>query len=189
LTAEDIYHQCTDKQRIIIVGGECDLIASLVVHVLQFHKRKFDFVLNGRAPSITKESPVVIIEGVSQPAEYKHHIVVFGNSASDSELDLFESLADATPKGGTLIYPKFHPRLEKIGLKERTDVQAIGYNTYKHEIAEGATVLITSKNERIPVSLTGDGELQAVSASKELLKKIGISSGQFYEAIRSYRQA
>jgi UDP-N-acetylmuramate: L-alanyl-gamma-D-glutamyl-meso-diaminopimelate ligase len=187
LTATDIYNQCIDKQRIIIVGGGCDLIASIVVHVLRFHHRKFDFVLNGQAPSIQSESPLIIIEGATQLTDYKHHIIVFGISASSVVLPLFEALADATPKGGTLIYPQFHADLSRIGSKERSDVQSIGYRTYRHEFVEGKTVLITSTNERMPVNLSGDKDLQAISSAKELLKKIGISSSQFYKAIGEYR--
>jgi UDP-N-acetylmuramate: L-alanyl-gamma-D-glutamyl-meso-diaminopimelate ligase len=189
LTASELYTQCTDKQRVLITGGGSKLIAALVCHVLTFNHRKFDTSLNGNAPSVSADAPVVIIESDLNLFDYKHHILVLGNSASDDILDELEGLANATPKGGTLIYPKNNSALNKTGSKERTDVQSLAYEVYKHDKAEGKTILISSTKERIPVELSGDDQLACVSAAKELLKKIGISSGQFYRAISTYKSA
>jgi UDP-N-acetylmuramate: L-alanyl-gamma-D-glutamyl-meso-diaminopimelate ligase len=187
LTGTEIYQQAIDKQRILIVGGGNDLITSLIVHTLRFRNRKFDAVVSGEPISMQKDAHLVIFDNGPQPLDYKHHIVVFGYNASTDELPELEVLANATPKGGTIIYPKDHEALNKIGSRERTDVQAIPYQVYKSEIAEGKTVLISSTKERIPVELNGDVELRCVSAAKELLKKIGISSGDFYRAISAYK--
>jgi UDP-N-acetylmuramate: L-alanyl-gamma-D-glutamyl-meso-diaminopimelate ligase len=187
LTGTEIYQQSTDKQRILVVGGGSNLIASLITHTLQFHHRKFDFVVIGKPASIQKETSVIISNNLTQPIGYKHHILIIGNVASGEELADFEQLADATPKGGTIIYPKTHALLNKIGSKERTDIQSIAYEVYKHEEAEGKTVLISSTKEKFQVELQGDLDLQCVSAAKELLKKIGITSGNFYKAISEYK--
>jgi len=187
LTGTEIYQQSIDKQRILVVGGGSNLIASLILHTLHFHHRKFDFVVAGKPASIQKDAHVIITENVIQPIQYKHHILIIGNSASSEEFDGLEQLADATPKGGTIIYPKANSILNKIGSKDRTDIQSIAYEVYKHEEAEGKTVLISSTKEKFPVELNGDLDLQCVSAGKELLKKIGITSGNFYEAITEYK--
>jgi UDP-N-acetylmuramate: L-alanyl-gamma-D-glutamyl-meso-diaminopimelate ligase len=187
LTSTEIYQQSIDKQRILIVGGGSNLISSIIEHTLKFHNRKFDYIISGRPASVQTDSPVIIIENVPQPIDYKHHIVILGNSASTEELIELQILADATPKGGTIIYPKTHVGLNKIGSKERPDVQAIAYEDYKHEEVEGKTILISSTKERIPVELNGDLDLQCASAAKELLKKIGISSGNFYKAISAFK--
>lgn len=187
MTSTEIYQQSIDKQRIIVIGGGSGLIASLIVHTLRLHNRRFDYVNGGKAESLQKDSPIIINVNEIQPVEYKHHILVFGNNASDSELALFERLANATPKSGTIIYPKANSILTKICKQERMDVQAIPYEVYNHEVADGKTLLITSTSERFPIQLHGNQELQCVSAAKEVLKKIGISSGQFYKAISHYK--
>lgn len=189
MNGAEIYQQAIDKQRILIVGGGNDLITSMIVHTLRFCKRKFDVVISGKIEEIHKDSHLIIFDNGSQPLDYKHHIVVFGNSTSNENITELAALADATPKGGTIIYPKSNSELNKIGSKERTDVQAIPYEVYKSELMDGKTVLISSTKEKIPVELTGDLELQCVSAAKELLKKIGISSGNFYKAISVFRPA
>ena len=187
MTGVEIYDQSIDKQRILVIGGGSDLITSIIDHTLKLRNRKFDLVISGNPVALQDDSPLIIFDNGPQPIDYKHHIVVFGNSASSEDLSEMEALADATPKGGTIIYPKSHPELNKIGSKERPDVQSLPYHLYKHEIVEGKTVLISSTKERVPIELNGDLDLQCVSAAKELLKKIGISSGNFYKAISEYK--
>jgi UDP-N-acetylmuramate: L-alanyl-gamma-D-glutamyl-meso-diaminopimelate ligase len=187
LTGTEIYQQSIDKQRIVVAGRGSNLITSIIVHILRFHNRKFDYIAAGNQVSVQKNSPIIIIDNGHQPIDYKHHIVILGNSTSSEDLTELELLADATPKGGTIIYPKTHSALNKIGSKERTDVQSVGYEDYKHDLVEGKTVLISSTKERFPIELSGDLDLLCVSAAKELLKKIGISSGNFYKAITAYK--
>ena len=187
MTSTEIYVQSIDKQRILVVGGGANLITSIIEHTLKFYHRKFDYIISGKPASVQTDSPIIVIENGPQPIDYKHHIIILGNSASVEELIALQTLADATPKGGTIIYPKTHAGLNKIGSKERPDVQAIAYEVYKHEEVEGNTVLISSTKERIPVELSGDLDLQCASAAKELLKKIGISSSNFYRAISAYK--
>jgi len=189
LTAESIYQQSLDKQRIVIVGEGSGLITSLVIQTLTFFNRKFDFVLPDKPPSFDTDAPIILIHATDQLLDYKHHIVVLTNLGSGDSASAFEQLAEATPKGGTLLYPELTETLKKIGIKERTDVQAIGYSRYKHELKEGKTLLISSKGERFPVAVSGDKNLEYISAAKELLKKIGITSGQFYKAISTYLPA
>lgn len=189
MTASDIYQQCLDKQRIIFVGEGSGLIIRMVQHVLKFHNRKFDSILPGQLPVIQADSPLIIIEAIDQLLDYKHHIVVFSDVGSSDDLKLFEQLASATPKGGTLLYPDLNAALKSIYSKERTDVQSIPYTRYKHELKDGKVALISSTGERFPLNFGGDKNLEYVGAAKELVKKIGISSGQFYKAISTYLPA
>jgi UDP-N-acetylmuramate: L-alanyl-gamma-D-glutamyl-meso-diaminopimelate ligase len=186
LTAATIYQQCLDKQRIILVGEGSDSIVDLVSHVLKFHHRRFDLVSAGQPPVLSSTSPIILIQATDQLLDYKHHIAILSEAGSDEDVKLFEKLADATPKGGTLIYPEFQPALKQIGSKERTDVQAIAYTKIKHEGKEGETLLVSSTGEKFPVALRTDRQLTYASATKELLRKIGISSGQFYRGISTY---
>jgi UDP-N-acetylmuramate: L-alanyl-gamma-D-glutamyl-meso-diaminopimelate ligase len=186
LTAANIYQQSLDKQRIVIVGEGNDLITSMITHVLKSYDRRFDLVSVGHPALISNTSPIIIIQATDQLIDYKHHIAILSEAGSESDLKLFEQLADETPKGGTLIYPEFHPALKQIGSKERTDVQTIAYTKFKHEGKEGETLLISSTGERVPVALHTDRQLTYASAAKELLKKVGISSGQFYRSISTY---
>ena len=186
LKASDIYDQSLDKQRIIITGAQSSLIASMVLHVLTFNKRKFDFSIDNETSSLSTDAPLVIIEAKPQLLDYKPHIAILSNPESNSQLAEFEQVADAMPKGGTILYPESNPALKRIASKERTDVQLITYNVFEHNKKNGEIQLKSSKGEQFPVSLSTDTQLECANAAQEVLKKIGISSGQFYKAIGTY---
>jgi UDP-N-acetylmuramate: L-alanyl-gamma-D-glutamyl-meso-diaminopimelate ligase len=184
LTAGDIYQQCIDKQRVVVTGKGSRIIALLIVHVLKYHNRKFDYILENQESVIHKDSPTIIIQGPTLSLDYNHHIGVI--SAPGSDLDQLDKFADATPKGGTLIYAENDPKIKIIGSKERTDIQGIPYISFKHEEQNGKTFLVSGSNEKIPVRISGALFLECASAAKEVLKKLGITSGQFYKAVGDF---
>ncbi len=211
---EFIYNQSIDKQRIVICGSHGKTtITALIIHVLSFHHRKFDFVLgarqNGMENSVKlSDAPIIIIEGdeylssaldrTAKFLKYKHHIAVISGIAWDhanvfpTKTDYnkqFELLADETPKCGTLIYNTEDQLVETIGKIERPDVQAIPYKTHDHVLENGVVYLTNSGKDRTPIQLFGKHNLQNISAAKEVLKKIGITNDQFYEALPSFKGA
>lgn len=183
--ADSIYQQSIDKQRIIITGAQRGLIASLARHILAANNRKFDWYSAGQ-PAQTGDAPVILIEAEDQLLDYHPHILILSEVGSN-QLPELEKVANALSKGGVIIYPEDNRELKALATRERTDIQAIPYNTYKHELKNGATILITSTNEKFPIALKTAMELKCISATREVLKKIGISSGQFYRAVSTFQ--
>jgi UDP-N-acetylmuramate: L-alanyl-gamma-D-glutamyl-meso-diaminopimelate ligase len=211
---EFIYNRSINKQRIVICGSHGKTtITALLIHVLSFFNRKFDYVIGAQQEGMENtvkltDAPIILIEGdeyLSSPLDptakflkYHHHMAIISGIAWDhanvfpTSADYeqqFELLADASPKCGTIIYNSDDKVVEKIAKKERADVQAIGYTTHDHVIENGVVYLIGSGKERTPIQLFGKHNLQNISAAKELLKKIGISNDQFYEALPSFKGA
>lgn len=211
---EFIYNQSLDKQRIVIGGSHGKTtITAIVIHVLSFHKRKFDYVIGAAQDGLDNtvklsDAPIIIIEGDEYPCspldltakflKYQHHMAVLSGIAWDHAnvfptkeqyTKQFELLADSTPKGGTLVYNSEDPYTETIGKIERADVQAIPYKTHDHIVENGIVYLTGGEGARTPIQIFGKHNLQNISAAKELLKKIGITSSQFYQALPSFKGA
>jgi UDP-N-acetylmuramate: L-alanyl-gamma-D-glutamyl-meso-diaminopimelate ligase len=184
--AASIYQQSIDKQRIIITGAQSGLIANLARHVLVTNQRKHDFYKAGEPAHTLTDAPVLLIEANDQLADYHHHILLLSEASTD-QLNYLEKIADATPKGGIIMFPEGNKELKALATRERADVQAIAYTTYKHERQNNKTILITSTNEKFPIALNTETELKCISGARELLKKIGISSGQFYRAVSTFQ--
>lgn len=208
-----IYEQSCDKQRIVIAGSHGKTtITALVIHVLNYFNRKFDYVIGAKVKGFEtmvklSDAPVIIIEGdeylssaldpVPKFLKYQHHIGLISGISWDhanvfpTEEDYvkqFDLFCDQTPKGGILIYCEQDPLAVMIGKKERNDVQAISYRGHPHAI-EGGKSFITNGKERFPVQLFGSHNFMNISGAKELLKKIGITPEQFFEAIQSFEGA
>lgn len=210
---EFIYQYSIDKQRIVIAGSHGKTtITGIVVHVLNYFKRSFDYVIGARIKGIENNvrlsnAPIIIIEGdeylcsaldrTPKFLRYQHHIGVISGVAWDHAnvfpteeeyLKQFDLFADQTPKSGILIFCESDTMVGIVGNKQRTDVVSVGYKAHSHLAENGKEYLINGK-ERVPIQIFGTHNLQNISAAKELLKRIGISNEQFYQAISSFEGA
>jgi UDP-N-acetylmuramate: L-alanyl-gamma-D-glutamyl-meso-diaminopimelate ligase len=180
MTPQALYQKNLDKQRIVIVGEERHQLVKMIAVVLQQCNRKVDFFSEGKLTE-QASSPAIIIEADENLTGYHHHMGVLTPTSSMNMAEVMQ-FADTTPKGGTLIYPEENAQLKSLLGKERADVQVIPYKILSHQIKDGSVFLVSSANEKFPIKLKGNQNLVLLSVAKELLKKIGISSGQFYKA-------
>jgi UDP-N-acetylmuramate: L-alanyl-gamma-D-glutamyl-meso-diaminopimelate ligase len=208
-----IYENSRDKQRIVIAGSHGKTtITAIIIHVLNYYKRKFDYVIGARIRGIENtvklsNAPIIVIEGDEYLAsaldptpkflKYQHHIGLISGIAWDHAnvfpteeeyVRQFDLFADETPKGGILIYCEQDPMAMIIGKKERTDVLSVPYKSHPHTLDSGQFYLTDHKQE-IPVRIFGSHNFQNLNGAKEVLKKVGISPEQFYRAISSFEGA
>ncbi len=209
-----IFEQSRDKQRIVIAGSHGKTtITAIIIHVLNYHKRKFDYVIGARVKGIENavklsDAPLIIIEGDEYLAsavdatpkflKYRHHIGLISGIAWDHAnvfpneeeyVRQFDLFADQTPKGGILIYCEPDSMALMIGKKERVDVIEIAYNTHPHTSDNTGQFFLTDGKEKVAVKIFGNHNFQNIAGAKEVLKRIGITNQQFYEAIGSFEGA
>lgn len=190
---EFIYEFARDKQRLVVVGssGRAE-IASVIIHVLKSINRQVDYVLSDeRQDSMhLSDAPLIVIDGsesrssavyhTPQFIRYKHHIGVMAEVVYDPEgvlsendfIRQFDLFADGTPKGGILIYWEQDKIASVISNKERADVLYVPYKEHP--------------KDKLPGAFANKKSLLNISAAFEALKKVGVSSEQFYKALVSY---
>lgn len=212
---EFVFQQSLQKQRVVIAGSHGKTtITSIIMHVLQYHHRVFDYLVGAQVDGfdtmvrLTPDAPVIIIEGdeyASSPLDtrakflhYHPHIALISGIAWDHVniyptwdlyVDQFELLAEAMPKAGILVFDESDDMLDIIGQKERTDITEIPYLAHPHEIRQGQTFLITKRGESIPVLLFGDHNMKNIAGAMTVLDRIGITEDQFYQAIPTFKGA
>ena len=208
-----IYENSRDKQRVVIAGSHGKTtITSIILHVLSHAKREFDYVIGAKIDALPgrvqlTDAPVIIIEGdeyLSSPIDrspkilkYHHHVGLISGIAwdhynvfktEDDYVRQFDLFADASPKAGVLIYCEEDDMATVIGRKERPDVTRIEYHTHPHYVKDGQTYLKTGQGD-VPVQLFGAHNMQNISGSLEVCKRLGMIEDQFYAAIGSFRGA
>jgi UDP-N-acetylmuramate: L-alanyl-gamma-D-glutamyl-meso-diaminopimelate ligase len=209
-----IFANALDKQRVVIAGSHGKTtITAIIIHVLNYFNRKFDYVIGAKVPGIEytvrlSDAPVIIIEGdeylssaldpVPKFLRYQHHIGLISGIAWDhanvfpTEEDYvkqFDLFADQTPKGGILIYCEQDSMALMIGKKERPDVQEISYKSHPHAADNNNQFFLNDGKDRVPIRIFGSHNFQNISGAKEVLKKIGITNEQFFEAISTFEGA
>ncbi|WP_139921071.1 UDP-N-acetylmuramate--L-alanine ligase [Hymenobacter sp. DG01] len=212
---EFIYEASRDKQRVVIGGSHGKTsITSLILHVLRYHGRKFDYAVGAQLEGfdlmvqLTEDAPIIIIEGdeyLSSPIDrrpkfhlYQHHIGVISGISWDhinvfptEEIyrEQFKIFAEMTPKAGVLIYDQNDEQVQLVTVPSNPDVTYIGYGPHEHVIRDGKTYLITKKDDEVPVKVFGEHNLRNISAAKEVCKQLGIKGKDFYEALGSFKGA
>jgi UDP-N-acetylmuramate: L-alanyl-gamma-D-glutamyl-meso-diaminopimelate ligase len=211
---EFIYEHSKDKQRVVIAGSHGKTtITAIIIHVLTYFNRKFDYVIGARVRGIENtvklsDAPIIIIEGDEYLAsaldptpkflKYQHHIGLISGIAWDhanvfpSEEEYvkqFDLFADQTPKGGIIVYCEQDSMALIIGKKERSDVSEIAYKSHSHTSDNNGHFFLTEGKDKYPIKLFGSHNYQNISGAKEVLKKIGITNEEFFKAISSFQGA
>lgn len=192
-------------------------ITAIILHVLKYHNRNVDYWIGEpidgfettvqlSADSQSPTSPLIIIEAdeyASSPIDsrpkflhYQPHIALISGIAWDHVVtyptwevyvDLFESLAEAMPKAGILIFDESDDMLDVIGQKERDDITKLPYIAHPSEIKTGQAWLITKQGKRIPIQIFGEHNMKNIAGAMAVCDRIGVPEDLFYEAIPSFK--
>jgi len=194
-----------DKQRIVFAGADgAHTMAAIVAHVLDHHHRAYDLMKDDQLVRSHHDASVVLIiapdradaDGQSAFLKYDHHFGVItgiqfrgqaGFSSEDEYIRQYDQFADATPKGGLLAFCEQDPIASVLCNKERADVLYVPYKSHAHIEENEINYLITSNKDRLRINLESKHQWQWVGGAKEVLKKIGITSEQFYQSIPGFR--
>lgn len=212
---EYIFEQSEDKQRVVIAGSHGKTtITSMVLHVLNFHKRVFNYLVGAQIEGfenmvkLSDEAPVIVIEGdeyFTSPLDktpkfmhYQPHVALISGIAWDhfnvfptweSYVKQFELLADSIPKAGAIIFDQTDDMLDVIGRKERADVVSVPYQVHPYKIENGKTLLTTTEHGDVPVLVFGEHNMKNISGAWAVCERLGITDDEFYAAIQTFKGA
>ena len=217
---EFIFEKSRQKQRVVIAGSHGKTtITSMILHVLKYHQRKFDYLVGAQLEgfetmvSLTDDTsadaaPIIVIEGdeyASSPIDrrpkflhYQPQMALISGIAWDhvniyptyeEYVDQFELLADQMPKSGVLIFDETDNMLDVIAAKERHDVQKVPYEAHPHLIRNGQTYLTTATGDEVPLQVFGLHNMKNIAGALAICDRLGITDDQFYAAIQTFTGA
>lgn len=209
---EYIHEQTKDKLRVVIGGSHGKTtITSMILHVLNFYQRDFDYLVGAQLEGfdtmvkVTEEAPLIIIEGdeyLASPIDrrpkfhlYKANIAVISGIAWDhinvfptfeNYIHQFDVFINTIEPNGKLIYCETDPVLGDVVTKSDAEIEKIPYAIPAHEIKEGVTYLLP---EETPLNVFGDHNLMNLAAAKLVCSQLGITAGDFHTAITTFKGA
>ncbi len=211
---EFIYSQSLHKQRVVIAGSHGKTsITSMILHVLKFHNRKFDYMVGARIEGFDtmaklSDAPVIVIEGdeyLSSPIDrqpkflhYHPHVMLMSGIAWDhinvypdfnDYVHQFELLADDLPKAGSFIYDETDELVNKIGSVEREGIKRFPYQALPNRVRDGKTFLLLPNKQELEIEVFGEHNLKNLNGARLVLSQIGIEDEEFYAAIPSFKGA
>ncbi|MCA0363501.1 MAG: Mur ligase domain-containing protein [Bacteroidetes bacterium] len=211
---EYIYEQSKNKQRIVIAGSHGKTsITSIILHVLAYHKRNFDYLVGAQIEGfdlmvkLTEDAPVIVIEGdeyLSSAIEMKSKFLFYHPDITlisgvawdhfnvfptfESYVKAFEDLIDGMEKTGVLVYDKTDAILKEVCEKDKVDLIRFPYEKHPYKVVNGKVFLQTSNGE-VPLLIFGEHNMKNLQGAQIIMRQIGITDEMFYEAIKSFKGA
>jgi UDP-N-acetylmuramate: L-alanyl-gamma-D-glutamyl-meso-diaminopimelate ligase len=212
---EYIYEQSKAKKRIVIGGSHGKTtITSMILHVLNFYKKDFDYLVGAQIAGFDNmvrlsDAPIIVIEGdeyLASPIDrrpkfhlYKAHIGVISGVAWDhiNVFPTFESykyqfdlFIDTIEENGKLIFCEEDEVLKDLVYKHQFNrkIDLIPYQTPAFKIKTGQTFLDTPIMG-VPLSVFGRHNLMNLNAARLACKEAGIDTQDFYQAISTFEGA
>ncbi len=156
---------------------------------------------------LTKEAKIAVIEGdeyLSSPIDrrpkfhlYKPNIAILSGIAWDhinvfptfeNYVEQFKIFVDLIEQNGSIAYCELDEQVKKVSESTRADIKRFSYAVPANKIVNGTTFLLTNQGE-IPLLVFGDHNLMNINGARLVCNQVGISDGQFYEAIQSFKGA
>ncbi|SIN77196.1 UDP-N-acetylmuramate--L-alanine ligase [Algoriphagus halophilus] len=210
---EFIFNQSKEKKRVVIAGSHGKTsITSIILHVLKDQKVDFDYLVGAQIEGFNlmvrlSDAPIIIIEGdeyLTSPLDrtpkffhYKHDIVLVSGIAWDhfnvfpdfgEYKDQFSQLMEKTPESGELIYCDSDLLVKEAAEKVEIKSLKTPYKAHPATIEGGKTFLKT-ENDLIPIQIFGEHNLQNLQGAMNICLSLGLSKGQFYTSIQSFKGA
>lgn len=208
---EYLYEQTKNKTRVVIAGSHGKTtITAMILHVLKYHNKNFDYLagaaLEGFETSLklSDDAPVAIFEGDEYLASaldrrpkfllYKPGIALISGVAWDhinvfptyrSYVEQFENFVKELPDNGSLIYCDEDEEVRKLASFAVSGVKMYPYNILPNTVKDGVTYL----QDGTRLEVFGKHNLLNMGGARQVCLLLGISEGEFAEAISSFKGA
>ena len=211
---EYIYEQTKDKTRVVIGGSHGKTsITSMILHVLNKLGINHNYMVGAQLEGfecmvkLSEDAKIAVLEGdeyLSSPIDrrpkfhlYHPNIALISGIAWDhinvfptfeNYVEQFQIFVDKIEPNGTIVYYEGDKNVKKVATNARKDVTQTPYNTPKYTIENGTTSLLF-ENEKYPLLIFGEHNLQNLNGAMQVCKALGIKSEDFLQAIQSFKGA
>ena len=212
---EFLYEQSKNKNRIVIGGSHGKTtITSMILHVLQFHDIKSDYMVGAQLEGfevmvqLSDDAPHIVLEGdeyLSSPIDrrpkfhlYKPNIALISGIAWDhinvfptfeNYLEQFRIFIEKIENYGKLVYCEADEVVKELCKNNtRKDICHLPYNLPDYITKNGITY-INFYDNLYPLMVFGEHNLLNISGAMTVCKQLGITEDMFLEAIRSFKGA
>jgi len=208
---EYVAQRSVGKLRLVVAGSHGKTtITAMVMHVLRFHKRQFDYLVGSGVKGfdvmvrLTDDAPVVVIEGdeylsscLDLRPKFLHYspqaLVISGIAWDHANVfptperykEAFHDLLASLHPGARVGYAEGDNELEALcnPFKETLHVRA--YKPAEYVVEDGYGFLKTSLG-KIPLLVFGQHNVENIAAARFLTAEAGIPKEDFYQAIASF---
>lgn len=197
---EFLYEFARYKTRVVIGGNSGRAaIASVILHVLEYHNREVDHVISGdlkNTAHLTGDNDFILLTGddlASSEADmtpqfywYQPNIALLSGIGPEAETEEhFRIFVDCTVKGGIVVYNEEDEKLKTIVEVSENPIRKHPYSRPEYA-EENGEILLDTPEGPMPLELPDEQVLHHLSGAKWICQHMGVDEDDFYEAIAVY---
>jgi UDP-N-acetylmuramate: L-alanyl-gamma-D-glutamyl-meso-diaminopimelate ligase len=212
---EFLFEQTKDKKRIVIGGSHGKTtITSMILHVLKYHKKNFDYMVGAQIEGfetmvkLSHDAPIAVFEGdeyLTSPIDprpkfhlYQPHIAIISGIAWDHinvfptfEIykDQFAQFIQLIKTGGSLFYCEADKDLIQVVNATNASINKVPYGVPAYEIKNNLTYIFDENKNAIELKIFGQHNLMNLNVARLVCNELKIGNSEFYEAIQSFTGA
>lgn len=210
---ELIFEMSKNKTRVVIGGSHGKTtITSMILHVLFFYNKKFDFMVGAQLEGFDNmvslsDAPLIILEGdeyLASPLDprpkfhiYKPQIALISGIAWD-HINVFPSkeeyehqfkvFCELMEDVGTLVYNETDPAVKKIAESESRRLFLLPYYFTDYKVKNGRTQ-INFNGREYELNIFGKHNLLNMEGARKVCRRLGINNRMFFQAMKSFEGA
>ena len=177
---QNIFEESKNKTRVLVLSSQ-PTVAQLLLEVLQFHEKDFDFYLEDGSFS-NSDTDFVIFEtsDVEEAKSFEPNIALITSEISGN--DIISVIEKITP-GGVLVY---HSNLYELVDQSTNFFRKLEFPGTTFSKTDSTFTLQTNLGE-IPISSSDENLIQNIEGIKLLSQQFGVMEEEFYEPVMSFK--
>lgn len=175
---KSLFENCKENTRVLITG-DVQNIAKLVIHTLDFFSKETDYVLqNGETKLDGHDFLLLEHHDITSAGNFQANIVLV---ASDHSVEQYENLISSIVPGGILVYSEENEILKSALLSANNYFRKIPYTKPKINGNQ-----LDTEIGKIPVSNIEAAIIPHLEGTRLLCQQLQIMEEDFYEALMSF---
>lgn len=170
-----------NKTRVLIYSSQ-PLIATIILEILQFHHKEFDYFLDNGISQQSKQDFVIFeTSDPKKAADFQPNIVFISNEISSENTRL---ILDKITGGGVVIFPEI---MEKTIDSAENYFRKLSFPDAKFKI-NNSNYFLESEFGEIPLQVKDESVIKNILGLKLLAQQFAILEEEFYEPVMNFQE-
>ncbi len=195
--AEFLFEQMQHKTRVVIAGSGRNVVAQMILHVLEFNNKTIDSFLNDKL-LLSEANDFIVLTGSDASMAafdlkpefeiYQPNIALLSGMETNDSTEKFQTFVDGIVKGGSITFNEEDPQVKSIVETTENPIRKFPYTTPDYSEADGVLYLDTPDGE-MPLEITGETNLSYLAGAKWICQQMGVDEEDFYDAMATFTLA
>jgi len=183
-TPQNIYQQSQQKTRVVILAPKVENnLTAMLLHVLEYHGKNVDFVLDkAQSTHFDEQNEFIVIESAISADIYKANIALLCDINPEINTATFiKSLIN----GGMLVYNEEVATLKSIVEASTSPIKKYPYQAPNFTL-ENETVVLDTNEGKLPLEMTNENDIKHILGVKWICQHMGVDEDDFFEAVGTF---